>query len=118
MIEKLRIDAASVISRRVDALLLRAVGGDRAALCRLTASSRTPAMVLEISEGVLEPTLQPFLGTPSERRLRACRRYHGAALLAWALTRVFGGSRKIRDRGERRIKIVHVGFDAGADIQR
>src|ERR1019366_7414959 len=94
MIEKLRIEAASVISTRAGALLL------------------------EIFERLFEPVRELFFGTPAKLPLRARRRYDGALLLAGTCRRMLRPRREIGDARERGIKIVHIGLDAGADIER
>src|ERR1700685_52629 len=93
MIEKLRIEAASVIS------------------------TRTGALLLEIFEGLFKSVGKLLFGTPAEFYLGTRRRYDGALLFAGTRSRVLGLGREIGDRGNRRIKIVHVGLEAGADVE-
>src|ERR1700733_10857552 len=92
MIEKLRIEAASVIS------------------------IRSVPLLLEIFESLFESFGQLLFGTPSKFLFRACWRYYGALLFAAARRRMLGLGRKIGDASERRVEIVHVGLEAGADV--
>src|SRR5208282_5731736 len=94
IIEKLRIEAASVIS------------------------TRTGALLLEIFERLFESVRELLFGTPPKLLLRARRRYDGALLLAGTHRRVLRPGREIGDARERGIKIVHVGLDTGADVER
>src|SRR5271156_3830076 len=94
MIEKLRIEAASVIS------------------------TRTGALLLEIFKGLFESVGELLLGTPSEFLFRARRRYDRALLLTGTRSRVLGLGREIGDGRKRGIKIVHVGLEARADVDR
>src|SRR5208282_3740240 len=59
-----------------------------------------------------------LFGTPAKLPFRARRRYYGALLLAGTRRRVLRLGREIGDTRERGIKIVHVGLDAGADVER
>src|ERR1039458_1082243 len=94
MIEKLRIEAASVISTRAGALLL------------------------EIFERLFESVRELLFGTPAKLPLGARRRYDGALLLAGTRRRMLRPRREIGDARERGIKIVHIGLDTGADVER
>src|SRR5713226_5309795 len=93
MIEKLRIEAVSVISTR----------------------SRT--LILEILEGLSEPVFEVRLRMPCEHFGCARRRDYRAHLLARLRGAIFGMSREIGDRCERRIQFVDVGLDSGPDVQ-
>src|SRR3984957_18778886 len=94
MIEKLRIEAASVIS------------------------TRTIALLLEISKSLFESFRELLLGTPAEFLLRARRRDDRSLLFARTLCRMLRLGREIGDAGERRIKVVHVSLDAGTNVHR
>src|SRR5208282_5691747 len=94
MIEKLRIEAASVIS------------------------TRTGALLLEKFERLFESVRELLFGTPAKLPLRARRRYDGALLFAGTRRRVLRLGREIGDSRKRGIEIVHVGLDAGADVER
>src|SRR5271163_986871 len=94
MIEKLRIEAASVIS------------------------TRTVALLLEILEGLFESFGELFFWTPAEFLLGARRRDNRALLLARTPCRVLGLGREIGDARERGIQLVDVGLEAGADVHR
>src|SRR5713226_2711143 len=94
MIEKLRIEAVSVISTRSDAL------------------------ILEKLEGLLEPVLEFLFRTPSEHFGRARRRNYRSHLFARPRGPILRMSREISDRRESRKQVVHVGLDSGADVER
>src|ERR1700674_917056 len=93
MIEKLRIEAVSVISTR----------------------SRT--LILEILEGLLEPSLEVRLRAPSEHFGCARRGNYRTHLLARLRGSVFGMSREIGDPSQGRKQFVHGGLDSGSDVQ-
>src|SRR5208337_1561657 len=94
IIEKLRIEAASVIS------------------------TRTGALLLEIFERLFEPVGELFFRTPSKFLFRARRRDDRALLLAGTGRGMLGLGREIGDAREGGIEIVHVSLEAGADVER
>src|SRR5580704_7894359 len=94
MIEKLRIEAASVIS------------------------TRTVALLLKIFESLFESLGKLHLGTPAEFLFCARRRDDRSLLFARTFCRVHCFSREIGDARKGRIKVVHVGLDAGANVHR
>src|SRR5215472_18026790 len=93
MIEKLRIEAASVISFLA-------------------------ALVLEEFVGRLETVGELLFRPPAE--FLGCARGRDDRALLFARTRrcVFGLGREISDARQRGIQIVDVGLDAGADVER
>src|SRR5579864_5885781 len=93
MIEKLRIEAVSVIS------------------------TRTRTLFLEILERLSEPVLEVRLRTPREHFGCARRRDYRTHLLARLCGSIFGMGREIGDPGQRRIQFIDGSLDSGADVQ-
>src|SRR4029077_17464815 len=93
MIEKLRIEAVSVIS------------------------TRTRTLILEILERLSEPVLEIRLRTPCEHFGCARGRDYRKHFLARLCGSIFGMRREIGDSGQRRIQFVDRSLDSSADVQ-